>query len=65
MGNQCCSAPGGCTDGLAFAGKLGSMPNFGPAPSIPFFKRNRLVWHAGGSLSNNIVLFDNTETFEA
>ena len=66
MGNQCCSAPaGGCADGINIAVKPGSLLNFGPSPTIPFFKRNRLVWHAGGSLANNMVIFDNKETFEA
>ena len=34
-----------------------------PGP-LPFFKRNRLFWHAGGKLTNHCVLFDNAETFK-
>ena len=34
-------------------------------PTIPFFERNRLVWYAGGELNNSVILYDNSETFEA
>ena len=32
---------------------------------LPIFKTKRLVWHAGGTLKNHVVLFDNAETFKA
>ena len=32
---------------------------------IPFFNRNRLFWHSGGTLKNHCVLFDSTKEFKA
>ena len=42
----------------------GAYMNFGVAATIPFFDRNRFVWHAGGNLANNIIVYYDPQTFQ-